>query len=50
MDDDEPETGLACWFCPICHTLTLYAEWEKHVREEHSGHVIKEIHPSEGHA
>ena len=22
--------GITCWFCPICHTWTLYAEWKKH--------------------
>lgn len=44
--DDEPETeGITCWFCPICSTLTLYSGWQEHVRDEHSGHVVKEVHP-----
>ena len=42
--------GLICWFCPLCSTLTLHSEWQKHVRDEHPGVVIKEIHPSEGRA
>ena len=50
-NDDEPTSkSITIWLCPICHVGQLYENWQKHVRDEHPGHVIKEIHPAKGHA
>lgn len=28
-DSSDPGGGLVCWFCPTCHTLTLWESAER---------------------
>lgn len=49
---DETGPGLVIRFCPICSLGCGEGEdFYAHVRDEHPGVVIKEVHPTgEGHA